>query len=147
MRKGKGIRSRCHKRLRGVWYLQEGQDHGEKSGESQREVGARDRPGNKTFSLSAPKIARIYSSSKIVTFERGGEYIPISILFHCTIRNIWCMHQYLYHIVTNADDEFLKAAAYVRMSARLNIKGNQYKILSKILIQKKTKLGHRRACG
>ena len=32
-----------------------GQDHGEKSGESQREVGARDRSGNKTSSLSAPQ--------------------------------------------------------------------------------------------
>ena len=40
-----------------------GQDHGEKSGESQRAVPARDRPGNKTSSLSAPKIAQIRSSS------------------------------------------------------------------------------------
>ena len=40
-----------------------GQDHGEKSGESQRVVPARDRPGNKTSSLSAPKIAQICSSS------------------------------------------------------------------------------------
>ena len=39
------------------------QDHGEKSGESQRVVPARDRPGNKTSSLSAPKIAQICSSS------------------------------------------------------------------------------------
>ena len=66
----KWIRSRWDKRIReegGIY--SPGQDHGEKSGESQREVGARDRPGNKTFSLSDPKIAQIYSSSKIVTFE------------------------------------------------------------------------------
>ena len=38
------------------------------------------------------------------------------------------MHQYLYHSVTNADDEFLKAAAYVRMSARLDNEVYQNKI-------------------
>ena len=40
-----------------------GQDHGEKSVEAQQEVVACDRPGNKTSSLSAPKIAQICSSS------------------------------------------------------------------------------------